>query len=438
MKGPLDPSMYDTGRWPDSWWRASAPPWEGPAPLDGDTQAEVAIIGGGYAGLACAIRLAERGIGALVLDAGPIGWGASGRNGGMVGLGSHKLSMAALVRRHGATEVDRYRASQVEGNARLRAFCEARGLPVQGRGEMLLAHSASAFRELASRKPPPGGGYEVIEPRPAGNGAGDMARFGGLLLKPYFGVQPLRLVRAMADRAVELGVRVHPRSEVATWRREGGRHRLATPRGTVSAARVVLATNGFTPDGLHPAFDGRAVPVISNIGVTRVLTPEERARHAWLQDDPVADTRHLLVYLRMLPEGRLMFGMRGDVTGSDEGARVMRARLERRIGEQFPGWKGVPLDHFWRGPICATASYTPAVGRLAGDASVFHAFGWHGSGVNGAQVGARLLADVIAGAPLESIPSPWRGGAPRLPAPGLRPLYVGLALAQQRLADALS
>ena len=70
MKGPLDPSMYDTGRWPDSWWRASAPAWEEPAPLDGDAEAEVAVIGGGYAGLACAIRLAERGIGAAVLDGG--------------------------------------------------------------------------------------------------------------------------------------------------------------------------------------------------------------------------------------------------------------------------------------------------------------------------------------------------------------------------------
>src|SRR5690606_12472138 len=89
MRGPLDSAMYDTRRWPESWWLASAPAWAEPAPLDGEAEAEVAIIGGGYAGLACAIRLAERGIGAVVLDAGPIGWGASGRNGGMAGLASH-------------------------------------------------------------------------------------------------------------------------------------------------------------------------------------------------------------------------------------------------------------------------------------------------------------------------------------------------------------
>src|SRR5690606_6822647 len=128
MRGPLDSAMYDTRRWPESWWLASAPAWAEPAPLDGEAEAEVAIIGGGYAGLACAIRLAERGIGAVVLDAGPIGWGASGRNGGMAGLASHKLPLPALIRRHGQAEVSRYRASQVEGLARLRAFCEERGL----------------------------------------------------------------------------------------------------------------------------------------------------------------------------------------------------------------------------------------------------------------------------------------------------------------------
>ena len=73
MKGPLDPLNYDTSRPVESWWRASAPPWREPDPLASDITAEVAIIGGGYAGLACAIRLAELGIGAAVLEAGEIG-----------------------------------------------------------------------------------------------------------------------------------------------------------------------------------------------------------------------------------------------------------------------------------------------------------------------------------------------------------------------------
>ena len=305
MKGPLSTDIYDTSRWPESWWRASAPEWAGPPALEGEVRAEVAVIGGGYAGLASATRLAELDIEAVVLDAAPIGWGASGRNGGIVGLTSHKLSDAALLRRCGEVEVRRYAAAQLEGLHRLRAFCEEAGVPVQGEGEVILAHSPRAFRALREEAPEDGIAHDLIEP---GN-IGDMARFGGIRIRPGFGVHPLRLVRALADRAVSLGVQVHPRSEVLRWSREGQSHRLETAQGSVVAQKVVIATNGFTPDGLHPGMNGRAVPVISNIAVTRPLSAEERARHAWLADDPVADTRNLLVYLRMLPEGRLLFGI---------------------------------------------------------------------------------------------------------------------------------
>ena len=434
MQGPLDPVMYDTNRQPESWWRASAPDWADPPPLAGELETDVAIIGGGYAGLSCARRLAEHGIEASVLDAGPIGWGASGRNGGIVGMSSHKASDAALIRRYGADEVARMDTLQRDGVDRLAAFCKDHVVPVQGTGELILAHSEKAFKTLRTEHPAEGVTHEVVDPA----NTGDMRRFGGILIKPGFGVHPLQLVRALADAAIATGQQVFPRTEILRWHREGGRHRLETARGTVVADRVVVATNGFAPDGLHPRIDGRAVPVISNIGVTRVLTNEERARHPWLANDPVADTKNLLVYLRMLPEGRLLFGMRGDLRGSATGAGKMRGHLIRRVGEQFPGWADIPVEFFWRGPICATARYTPSIGQLPDDPSVSHAFGWHGSGVNGAQVGGRMLADVIAGAPEDTVPSPYRGLAPRLPMPGLRPLYVGFALAQQRLADVFS
>lgn len=434
MRGPLDPAIYDTSRWPKSWWVASAPVWEEPPALDGDVETEVAIIGGGYAGLACAIRLAELGVEATMLDAGPIGWGASGRNGGIVGLSSHKLSEKHLLARHGEGEVARYKAAMLEGVDRLRATLDEAGAAdmIQGDCEVVLAHSAKAFVALKAGEDRRGGG-EVIAPK----ATSDMAQWGGVKVRPGFGIHPLRLARALADKARAAGAVVHPNSEVTVWYREGGKHRLVTREGSVLADRVVICTNGFTPDGLHPGMDGRAVPVLSNIGVTRVLTGEERARHPWLGDDPVADTKNLLVYLRLLPEGRLLFGMRGDLTGSEAGAQAMQKRLERRMAECFPGWAGVPLDHFWRGPICATVSYTPALGAMRDDPTVFHAFGWHGSGVNGAQVGGRLIAEVAAGADIATIPGPFRGRAPALPLPGFRPLYVGAALAMQRIEDML-
>jgi glycine/D-amino acid oxidase-like deaminating enzyme len=436
MKGPLDPLNYDTSRPVESWWRASAPPWREPAPLASDLTTEVAIIGGGYAGLACAIRLAELGLEAAVLEAGEIGWGASGRNGGIVGLRPDKLSDNALVRRHGEDEFARYVRAAVEGNRRLRAFCMTAGLgdAVQGDGEFYLAHSARTAIRMERAISEHGVGIEHLAPE---NTQG-IRRHGGIVIRPAFGIHPLRLVRALADRAAALGVRVLPRSEVTLWERDGPRHRLVTGGGTVIARRVVLAANGFMPDGLDRRFDGRAVPVLSNIGVTRVLNDEEKASLAWLGDRPAADTRNLLSYFRLLPEGRLLLGMRGDIRGTAAGAAHMRRAVKRRIARQFPGLAGIDLTHFWRGPICATASLTPSVGLLRDDPSIGHAFGWHGSGINGAQVGGRLLAEVLAGEPQSHIPAPCRGLAPRLPFPGLRPLYVGAMQGMLRLKDALS
>ncbi len=436
MRGPLDPLMYRTDRPVESWWRASAPPWAEPPPLAGEITTEVGIIGGGYAGLACAIRLAELGIGSAVLEAGDIGWGASGRNGGIVGIRSDKLSDRALIRRHGEAEASRYVRAAVEGSHRLRTFCMEAGLAdaVQGDGEFYLAHSARTAIRLEGARGHDGVSYEHVPPA----NVGGIRRHGGILIRPAFGIHPLRLVRALADRARALGVHVCPRSEVMVWERHGSRHRLVTPAGSVTVGRVVVAANGFTPDGLHPAFDGRAVPVISNIGVTRVLSAEERASVAWLGAQTGADTRNLLSYFRLLPEGRFMLGMRGDIHGSAAGAARMRASVRRKIDAQFPGLAGAELTHFWRGPVCVTASLTPCVGLLPDDPTVGHAFGWHGSGINGAQVGGRLLAEVLAGKPLDHIPAPYRGRAPGLPFPGLRPWYVGAMQGLFRVQDALS
>jgi glycine/D-amino acid oxidase-like deaminating enzyme len=370
------------------------------------------------------------------MEAGEIGWGASGRNGGIVGLRPDKLSDNAMIRRHGEAEFGRYVRAAVEGNHRLRAFCIEAGLAdgVQGNGELYLAHSARTAISLERKA----GEHGVeIEHLPPENTQG-IRRHGGIIIRPAFGIHPLRLVRALADHALVLGVRVCPRSEVTLWERDGPRHRLVTAGGTVSARRVVLAANGFTPDGLCRRFDGRAVPVISNIGVTRVLSDEEKASLAWLGDQPGADTRNLLSYFRLLPEGRFLLGMRGDLRGTAAGAASMRRAVAARIVRQFPGLAGVELSHFWRGPICATASMTPSVGLLRDDPGIGHAFGWHGSGINGAQVGGRLLAEVLAGEPQSHIPAPYRSLAPRLPLPALRPLYVGAVQAMLRVKDALS
>lgn len=443
MRGPLHPDIYDAGRPIPSWWAETAPPPPAnappaAAPLSGDARADVAVIGAGYAGLSCAAVLAESGVDVRVLDAGALGWGASGRNGGIVGLASDKLSMAARIARVGEDEARRAVAAQVEGAERLRDFCAAHSVETQGDAEAVIAHDPRSWRALQAEHAAARWGVRgelLSRGAYAERGFTGPEQHGALLIRPGFGLHPMQLVLALAADAQARGATLHPRTPVQQWGRDGADHLLRSPAGTLRARRVVLATNGFTRDDLHPAFAARAMPVISMIGVTRVLTPEELARHGWREANPLANTRRMLYYWRMLPQGRLLFGMRGDLTGAEASAPRWRDRLRRHIARAFPRWADIPLTHFWRGPICATRAYAPAVGRLADDPTVLHAFGWHGSGVNGAQVAGRLLARVALGEPETVIPALWRGLPPRIPLPALRPVWLSATLAGYRAMD---
>jgi glycine/D-amino acid oxidase-like deaminating enzyme len=204
----------------------------------------------------------------------------------------------------------------------------------------------------------------------------------------------------------------------------------------VRADRVIVATNGYTPEGLIPGLAGRNVPVISNIVTTRPLTDAELAAQRWQTEAPCSNTRRMLFYYRLLADRRFLFGARGDTTGTPADATRMRAWITRRLGEVFPAWREVPITHYWRGFVSMNARGTPMVGALDETRRLLYGLAFHGSGVAAAPWTGRLLARIAAGAAgLESIPVVMRGPAPRLPFAALRLWYLRAALAWFRVED---
>ena len=188
---------------------------------------------------------------------------------------------------------------------------------------------------------------------------------GCLVVPHYFGLNPLRYVRGLAAAAVRRGAAVHAGTPVTAWQRTGDRHRLTTPGGTVTAERVLVATNGYTPEGLDPALlRGRVLPALSSIVVTRPLTPAEQAAQGWTRPALVADSRNLLFYIRLLRDGRLLFGARGGVDASPDAFARRCAWMERRLGEKFPAWRGVTIEHAWWGLVCLARDLLPHLGWL--------------------------------------------------------------------------
>ena len=440
------PAIHDARRPVDSFWEADAgQEVAGADPLDTDAACEVAIVGGGYAGLSAALHLArDHGIDARVLEAGGPGWGASGRNGGFACRGSAKLSMPAIARRFGAEAARDFHRAQCAAIDLVADLARREGIDVAASspGEIVVAHRPGRMAELdAERRFQAeilGQASELWSRAELAERAFAGPEAHGALFTPVgFGIHPLRYALGLARAAIRHGARVHCHSRVVGWRTEGGRHRLITERGSLSAARVIVATAGFTEDGLHPAFAGTLLPVLSNIVTTRPLDAGERAAQGWRTDLMASDTRDLLFYFRMLPDGRFLFGARGGLDSSPASVAPMRAWLERRLGRMFPAWAGIETTHFWRGLTDITRDLLPHVGATAGVPGVFHALGWHGNGVAMATWAGRHLAREIAGAlgPGEAAPRVMGLPLRRFPLPALRGLYARAAYAAYGLRD---
>jgi glycine/D-amino acid oxidase-like deaminating enzyme len=445
-----DDDMYRFDEPQPSYWEATAGRSDVQAePLGADDSCEVAIIGGGYTGLSAAYHLAKfHNIEVRVLEAGHIGWGASGRNGGFCSIGGTSLDLTRQIRKYGQENVRHYYQGQVDAVELVRGIIQDESIEAQmvGDAELEVAHSEKAFSELKK--------HAEMQFRAVGLDADIVSaeqhkheyfdsteQFGAARVRPTFGLHPMRYILGLASAAERLGVKLHRDSEVVSWEKTGNEHLLRTRNAMLKAKYVVMATNGFMPEHLHSEFHARSLPLISAIVVTRPLTNDELAEHHYSAMTPAITSRNLMNYFRLLPDNRFMFGGRGSTTGQDDAAASTYDQLVARLRQLWPAWKNVQIDYRWHGLICMTVRQTPCIGRLPDDPSVFYGFGYHGNGVNTSTWTGKQIADWLASSSLEdasipkTLPVMVHELSPRVPFPALRRHYLQARIALFRFSD---
>lgn len=393
----------------NSLWAATADAEPDFPQLQGPIQADVAIVGGGYTGLSAAYHIAESGRAPVLLEANRIGWGASGRNGGVVSP-KFRISFPGLAATHGRDVARRMYDLAYESVDCVEELVDA--LKIDGAGFGRYGHIAAAHTPRALAGLTVTGDWikaeygksVMLTTEQVREEVGSNAFFGGLLTEKAGGIHPLNYARGLARGLQAKGVPVYIDTPAVKFRREGDGVIVETPRGQVSARQLIIATNGYSDlTGATKPIHRRMVPFRSAIIATAPLSSNIRAQ-ILPGGRLCGDTKRMLRWFRMVGD-QLIFGGRG-AFGKDDSAASFRA-LRRNMVELFPILEGTPIAYEWSGLVSMTLDGLPHVGML--DERTHYAAGYNGTGVAMASLMGRYLARKTAGqatdaALLETLP----------------------------------
>jgi glycine/D-amino acid oxidase-like deaminating enzyme len=375
-----------------SLWVATAAPAPACEPLEGARSTDVAIVGAGFTGLACAIALAEQKTDVVLIEAGEIGHGGSGRNGGQV-IPGLKQDPGELAATFPANVAERLIALSGSAADRVFALIERYDIAcnAEHRGWLQPAHSAAALevvhRRAASWRSQ-GAAIELLDARQVTEALGTSYYRGGWIDKRGGAVQPLSYARGLARAAIGLGVAVYRQTPAVELRREGAQWVIVTPRGKVTARNVVLATDAYSGD-LQPLVQRNFVSVNSVQIATDVL-PEALRKAIIPIGLPVSDTHRLLYYYRLDPEGRFVMGGRGNLSGTQDRVFAFLSAAAERL---YPALRGIEWPYRWWGQVGLTRDWVPHLAQLA--PGMWTSLGYCGRGVAMATAMGQALANRV-------------------------------------------
>ena len=379
----------------NNYYAASVPPRDARPALAGALEVDVAVVGGGIAGCSTALHLAERGYRVALLEAGQVGFGASGRSGGQL-LYGYACGQRKLARLVGKADARRMWDVTVEGLALARDLVARHAIDCDlSWGHLHAAVKPRQVHDLAAEHEDLAGrlgygstrlmGREEVESLLA------TSRYCGALYDANGGhCHPLKYVQGIARAAERAGAVIFESSRV-TDIRHGARATLSTAQGTVSARYVALAGNAYL-EALERRLQRKIVAVATYIVATGQLGAA-RAEALVRDNLAVSDANFVLDYFRLSADHRLLFGGRVSYSGVDPlgTERATRARMLR----VFPQLADVGIDYAWGGYVDITVNRAPHFGRLAPNAYFLQGFSGHGMALAG--IAGKLVAQAIAG-----------------------------------------
>ena len=436
--------IYQFNKPVSSYWEANSSDDLNLNKLQKDFNSEIVVIGGGYTGLLCAINLIENyNLDVVLVEAGKVGWGASSRNAGFCCLPPSKMSFKKMQSVYGKEETKKFFKNSVEGANYTKELIENYNIDcdITGENNFVVAHHKNKFQQIKEQaeayKSEFGIETQVYSKEEFNEiGHGGTEQFGAFSYKPGFAINPLKFVNGLAKYALSKKLKIYENSKVDKIEKENGSYHLKTNEGSIKTKKIVVATNGFYQEGLIPELDGRVLPVISNIIVTRPLTNEELSLHNFNTYAPIANSKNLLYYYRKLPDNRILFGTRGDFEGSDQSNLNRANDMEIFLKNIFPKWNNITIEYNWRGLIALSQKLTPSIGKIENE-EIYYGFGYSGVGVSAAPWTGKQLSKLVFSSNSKDldISKIYKGLPKKFIFPKLRVFYFRLAIFFYKIKD---
>ncbi len=344
------------------------------------SECEVVVVGAGLTGCSAALTLAKAGVKVAVLEAQRPGFGASTRNGGMIG-GGYRLSLEQMCKKYGADSAHALlREAHIDSlefaNARIadeaidcdyHTYGRYRGM-WNSKEYDTTARSLDQLRKLVPVK------VEMVPKKRQRREIGTDFYSGGMLLNDHGGLHPAKYLNGMLTAADRAGAEIFGQMPVLNVSADGSGFKVFTDKGVIRAGAVLMATNGYTTKNFA-ALKRRIIPVSSFIIATEEL-PVETIEAIMPGRRMLVETRYRHCYMRLSPDGkRFIIGGRAALSKipQSKATSVMR----KLMCEIFPQLKSAAISHSWTGQTGFTFSFMPHTGEING---VWHAMGYSGSG----------------------------------------------------------
>jgi glycine/D-amino acid oxidase-like deaminating enzyme len=363
------------------------------APLLGEQNADVCVIGAGFTGISTALHLAERGYNVHVVEASKVGWGASGRNGGQIISGI--AGEENIAKHHGRDIEEVFGDLRWAGHEIIRERVQKYGiqcdlkfgyLDVAIKERHLRDIEADNERLLKANFPHE---IRILSGDETREMIGTDAYIGAFLNMGNGHLHPLNLCIGEARAAASLGATIYEQSPVVNIEK-GSRPRVVTQSGSITADAVVIAGNAYHE--LDAKLRGIMFPVRSYIIATEPLS-EEVVNTINPRDLAVCDPNFVLKYFRLSADKRLLFGGRINYFGKDP--EIIKQKQRPRLRSIYPQLADIGIDYAWGGTIGIPITRVPQLGRVS--PNILYCQGYSGHGVNVTHLAGKIMADAVAG-----------------------------------------